>query len=506
MNGTANKMVRRALPKGQVPHICIVGAGIAGLRCAAVLSERGLRVTILEGRDRIGGRVHQSSQLGHLVDLGPNWIHGTDQNPILDLAHEINSITFPPPEDAAPSTYDESGLLLEAETARKSSGIMWGIVSEAFRYSDTNSASIPPEESLMDFFKSKVKEQGLNEASAKLVLQTALMWGDFVGEPIEKQSLKYFWLEECIEGENLFLASTYKAILDLIAKDALAKADLHLSTKVTSITSNSESDQERSVTVTTASNKIHTFDEVILTCPLGWLKRNLSSFSPPLPPRLSRSIKNISYGRLEKVYLTFPTAFWNTAASADASQSFFTQFLSPKYTDQNPSHWTIECVSLATLPEPCAHPTLLFYIHGPCAQHVTSLVNGLDPSSAEYFSRLDAFFNPYYSRLPNSAHSSPSCTPSSILATNWQNDEFAGWGSYTTFQTSRAEEGIELDKDIEALRESCPEQGLWFAGEHTAPFVALGTVTGAYWSGEAVAGRVAATYGIGGENKGGDVC
>jgi len=26
------------------------------------------------------------------------------------------------------------------------------------------------------------------------------MWGDFVGEPIEKQSMKYFWLEECIEG------------------------------------------------------------------------------------------------------------------------------------------------------------------------------------------------------------------------------------------------------------------------------------------------------------------
>lgn len=57
---------------------------------------------------------------------------------------------------------------------------------------------------------------------------------------------------------------------------------------------------------------------------------------------------------------------------------------------------------------------------------------------------------------------------------------------------------MELDTDIEALREGCPEQGVWFAGEHTAPFVALGTVTGAYWSGEAVAARVADTYGIGG--------
>ena len=76
----------------------------------------------------------------------------------------------------------------------------------------------------------------------------------------------------------------------------------------------------------------------------------------------------------------------------------------------------------------------------------------------------------------------------------------AGFGSYTTFQASDpARDGeVLLDQDIEALREGCPERGIWFAGEHTAPFVALGTVTGAYWSGEAVARKVAEVYGLGG--------
>ncbi len=60
---------------------------------------------------------------------------------------------------------------------------------------------------------------------------------------------------------------------------------------------------------------------------------------------------------------------------------------------------------------------------------------------------------------------------------------------------------MQLDKDIEALREGCPERGIWFAGEHTAPFVALGTVTGAYWSGEAVAKRVAEAYGFSGGHE-----
>ena len=52
----------------------------------------------------------------------------------------------------------------------------------------------------MDFFKSEVQAKGLDDQTSRLVLQMAQMWGDFVGEPIEKQSLKFFWLEECIEG------------------------------------------------------------------------------------------------------------------------------------------------------------------------------------------------------------------------------------------------------------------------------------------------------------------
>jgi phytoene dehydrogenase-like protein len=48
-------MIRRAV--GKIPHICVVGAGVAGLRCAGILLQHGAKVTILEGRDRVGGRV-----------------------------------------------------------------------------------------------------------------------------------------------------------------------------------------------------------------------------------------------------------------------------------------------------------------------------------------------------------------------------------------------------------------------------------------------------------------
>lgn len=293
------------------------------------------------------------------------------------------------------------------------------------------------------------------------------------------------------------MASTYQAILRKVAKSALAQADIQLSTKVTSIGSKPRDPPQPSLTVASSSNQTQSFDEVIVTCPLGWLKRNTAVFSPTLPSRIILSIEEISYGRLEKVYLTFPSAFWLSSDDpANQTKPFFFSFLAPTYTNKNDKHWTIELVSLASLPESCAHATLLFYIHGPCAEHVTSLINGLDPDSRDFHDRLDNFFSPYYTRLSGYESSSERCKPLSIVATNWQNDEFAGWGSYTTFQTSRAEDDVQLDKDIEALREGCPERGLWFAGEHTAPFVALGTTTGAYMSGEAVAERVAEAYGM----------
>jgi hypothetical protein len=48
------------------------------------------------------------------------------------------------------------------------------------------------------------------------------------------------------------------------------------------------------------------FDEVVVTAPLGWLKRNKLAFQPPLPGKLSEAIDSISYGCLEKVRAEIP--------------------------------------------------------------------------------------------------------------------------------------------------------------------------------------------------------
>jgi monoamine oxidase len=67
-------------------RIVVVGAGLAGLGAAATLRERGFDVTVLEARDRIGGRVNSVERFGTTIDLGAAWIHDSRGNPLTAVA------------------------------------------------------------------------------------------------------------------------------------------------------------------------------------------------------------------------------------------------------------------------------------------------------------------------------------------------------------------------------------------------------------------------------------
>ena len=482
------------------------------------------------------------------MDVGPNWIHGTENNPILEIARETKTALHQWNEQQ--SVIDAEGKTLSPAQAKEWTERMWGVIAAAFKYSDENSDAISPSESLLDFFRSSAQKlfdeedgdgdvarddhhhqsRGMLDEAQKL-LWMAEFWGVIIGDPIEKQSLKYFWLEEGIDGgmsmiytcsllllrglpqlisdaENLFVASTYKSILDYVAKLPLAKAEMQFSKTVTSIESLEEIvDDGRYVAIETADGQTQHFDEVVVTAPLGWLKRNKEAFVPALPTRLSQAVDSVSYGQLEKVYITFPTAFWEepvpvdepTTSSTDTgntkdatglidnnnnSTSFF-HFSHPLYAPTtNPHSWSQEAVNLASLrPQTQSQPTLLFYTYPPCSTHLVT-----DQAV------LQDFFQPYYSRLPHYHPSSPECIPVAIHATSWSSDPLAGYGSYSNFQTSK-HDIIPADDAIETMRHGMPDRHIWLAGEHTAPFIASGTVTGAYWAGENVAKRVLEGYG-----------
>ncbi len=57
-------------------RVIVIGAKLAGLHAADRLADAGVEVTLLEARDRLGGRVwtRHDADSGTAIDLGPEWI------------------------------------------------------------------------------------------------------------------------------------------------------------------------------------------------------------------------------------------------------------------------------------------------------------------------------------------------------------------------------------------------------------------------------------------------
>src|SRR5262245_49870445 len=62
----------------ETADVLVLGAGAAGLAAAHELSQAGMRVIVIEARDRVGGRIFTQHVPGHPlpIELGAEFIHG----------------------------------------------------------------------------------------------------------------------------------------------------------------------------------------------------------------------------------------------------------------------------------------------------------------------------------------------------------------------------------------------------------------------------------------------
>jgi len=77
--------------QGRIKSCVVIGAGFAGLAAAYKLKNAGWKVTVLEARDRIGGRVfsHKFKDTNLICELGAEWV-GESHERLKALCHDFN--------------------------------------------------------------------------------------------------------------------------------------------------------------------------------------------------------------------------------------------------------------------------------------------------------------------------------------------------------------------------------------------------------------------------------
>jgi monoamine oxidase len=290
-------------------RVLVLGAGMAGLGAAARLAKGGAEVTVIEARDRIGGRTHTSHLWPDLpVDMGASWIHGTKGNPVTRLARKVGLNITPTTYDRS-VTFDQAGQHVDfIKPARRA----MKLVDRARAAVDELDADISLEAAITALPDWQALSHH-DRAVYRLAINTRIEHeysGDWA-----RMSARHFDDGVDFPGDEAVVTPGFGPILTHLAKGL----DIRLGEPVTTI-----SPAARGVTVTTTRG-LHQADCAVITLPLGVLQSGRVTFIEPLDASRQRAIDGLGMGILNKCVLRFDRVFWPEDAD-------WIDFLSPAQT------------------------------------------------------------------------------------------------------------------------------------------------------------------------------
>ncbi|MFN3255586.1 MAG: FAD-dependent oxidoreductase [Ilumatobacter sp.] len=277
-------------------RVVVIGAGAAGLAAARDLADSGFEVTIVEGRDRIGGRVHTDTSLGVAVDVGASWIHGVDGNPLTELADAIGAARrTTDPDDIV--VYDSTGATVPDDDLGTVEAAILGEIeaaSERDLADDTETA-------LAELAESVAASVGPELTPLARYLAIANVEHEF-GAPLDDMAAGALWHDEGFDGGDVMFPDGYVRVLEPLG----VGIDIQTSTTVTYVYHGDDGPE-----LEFADDATMAADRILVTVPLGVLQAEVIEFEPPLPATKIDAIDRLGMGLLDKVVLTFDERFWD---------------------------------------------------------------------------------------------------------------------------------------------------------------------------------------------------
>ena len=413
-------------PRSVTHPVLILGAGLAGLAAAQAFVAAKIPAIVLEGRDRMGGRILTDRTWGIPLDLGAAWVQGSENNPLMKWVNQSNAKPVVTPDELV-KVFNHRGKVVSDRLLDEGEEVYENLLDDVLEFAEARGKDLSIVEAIME-----LDPDVFDDPLMVYYLSTYLEFD--LGGSIETLSARYWDSDEVFDGDDVILKKGFDSLITALAEGV----EVHFQEIV-----------ER-VEWTTQGVQVFTnqgswsAERVICTLPLGVLQQGAVTFSPDLPKPLTQAWKTIKVGTINKVCLEFEEAFW------DKTTQYFGYFSAekgqyPYFLNLYPLH---------------KFPGLVSFALGSYADRMERQTDATIVS--EVMDNLKTMFG---RNIPE---------PKRVLVTRWGSDPFTQGGySYPSVGAK--------PKDFQQMGESVNDR-LFFAGEHTHVNY-RGTAHGAYLSG-----------------------
>lgn len=270
-------------------HILIIGAGASGLMAAKNLLEKGHTVTIIEARDRIGGRVHTlTNGFSIPTEAGAEFVHGQKPFTMELLIESKNKVSLL--EGKHYQFWDgklQKGNVLDGE---------WGKLLRQLK-------KLEHDTDMNTFLNEHFREDKYSELRERV---KGFVEGYDAADldRVSAMALKEEW-EQTDDEHQYHIHGGYITLMNYFhEKITAAGGTVFLSSPVKEI----QWSPGNATIVTTTGNKI-SGDKVIITVPLGVLQKGAIQFTPALPEH-TIAFHQMGFGGVIKFMFEFHIAFW----------------------------------------------------------------------------------------------------------------------------------------------------------------------------------------------------
>ncbi len=312
----------------------VIGGGMAGLAAACELGRSGIAVSILEARDRLGGRVltHDDPALGSPIEFGAEFIHGKPReiwSPLRKSKIEIAEV---------------NGDNWCAHDNRVTECDFWSDVDSILKKMDDSSA----DESFSAFLNRCCGNAKTKAGQQAKIWAKSYVTGFNAADPA---LVGVHWLvegmnaEEKIEGDRAFRSEHgYKDLLDIFQQE-LRDFDVVVHTETIVETLRWVSGNVRLHARARSGHSDFEASRVLITIPLSLLQASVRGrggidFKPALPQQKIDALDKFEMGKVVRIVLRFRERFWEAIKPSRATSTLSHMSFLFSQDEWFPTWWT----------------------------------------------------------------------------------------------------------------------------------------------------------------------